>query len=46
MCSSDLVVDLTSVVRQQKLLAITPVGDVWGVGRKLTKRLEIMGREQ
>ncbi len=31
------VVDLTSVVRQQKLLAITPVGDVWGVGRKLTK---------
>lgn len=37
------VVDLTSVVRQQKLLAITPVGDVWGVGRKLTKRLEIIG---
>lgn len=37
------VVDLTSTIRQQRLLAITPVSEVWGVGRKLTKRLENMG---
>ena len=37
------VVDLTSRERQQKLLAITPVTDVWGVGRRLGKRLEMMG---
>ncbi len=34
------VVDLTSRERQQKLLAITPVNEVWGVGSRLTKRLE------
>lgn len=34
------VVDLTSRERQQRLLAITPVNDVWGVGSRLTKRLE------
>src|SRR5690554_1200098 len=34
------VVDLTSRERQQKLLAITPVNDVWGVGSRLSKRLE------
>ena len=37
------VVDLTSHQRQQRLLAITPASDVWGVGRKLTKRLENIG---
>lgn len=37
------VVDLTSHQRQQRLLAITPASDVWGVGRKLTKRLESIG---
>ena len=37
------VVDLTSYERQQRLLAITPASDVWGVGRKLTKRLESIG---
>jgi DNA polymerase V len=37
------VVDLTSPERQQRLMKITPVGDVWGVGRRLSKRLEEMG---
>ena len=37
------VVDLTQPERQQRLLAITPVTDVWGVGRRLGNRLEIMG---
>lgn len=37
------VVDLTQRDRQQRLMAITPISDVWGVGRKLTKRLESMG---
>ena len=37
------VVDLTHRDRQQKLMALTPVSDIWGVGRKLTKRLECMG---
>ncbi len=36
------VVDLTARERQQKLLAITPVNDIWGVGRRITKRLETM----
>lgn len=39
------VVDLTSPVRQQKLMAITSVDEVWGVGRQLTKRLNAMGIE-
>lgn len=37
------VVDLREKVRQQKLLAITPVSEVWGVGRKLSKRLTRIG---
>lgn len=37
------VVDLTSAKRQQRLMAITPVSDIWGVGRKLTKQLEYSG---
>lgn len=39
------VVDLTSQQRQRKLMAITPVDEVWGVGRKLSKRLNTMGIE-
>ena len=34
------VVDLTSTERQRKLLAILPVDEVWGIGSKLTKRLQ------
>ncbi|WP_018693811.1 translesion error-prone DNA polymerase V subunit UmuC [Algicola sagamiensis] len=37
------VVDLTQVKRQQKLLALTPVHEVWGVGRRLSKKLEAIG---
>src|SRR5690606_20126186 len=35
------VVDLTCKERQQRLLKITPVGDIWGVGRRISKHLEL-----
>ncbi|EPL7660696.1 MULTISPECIES: translesion error-prone DNA polymerase V subunit UmuC [Pseudomonadaceae] len=37
------VVDLRCPERRAKLLAVTPVGEVWGVGRRLTERLGAMG---
>ncbi len=37
------VVDLSSVVRQQKLMSLVSVGDVWGVGGRIEKRLNAMG---
>jgi DNA polymerase V len=37
------VVDLTSKVRQRKLMALLPVSEVWGIGGKLTKRLNELG---
>lgn len=37
------VLDLTSKERQRKLMALLPVNEVWGIGGKLTKRLEAMG---
>ena len=37
------VVDLTSTERQRKLLGLLPVSEVWGIGGKLTKRLEQLG---
>ncbi|WP_152208287.1 translesion error-prone DNA polymerase V subunit UmuC [Marinobacter changyiensis] len=37
------VVDLTSLERQQKLLAITPVEEIWGIGSRLAKRLKPLG---
>ncbi len=37
------VVDLTRKERQQNLLKIMPVSEVWGVGRKLSKRLNEIG---
>lgn len=37
------VVDLTDPERQKKLLAITPVSEIWGVGRKHTRSLEQIG---
>lgn len=39
------VVDLTQRERQLKLMAITPVNEVWGVGRQITKRLNAIGIE-
>ena len=37
------VVDLTSQKRQLRLMQITPVGEVWGVGRRIGQRLESYG---
>lgn len=39
------VVDLSNVDRQRKLLSLVPVGDVWGVGRRISNKLNIMGIE-
>jgi len=37
------VVDLSQPARQRKLMALVPVEEVWGVGRKIGKRLAMMG---
>ncbi|HBQ0466928.1 TPA: Y-family DNA polymerase [Klebsiella aerogenes] len=37
------VVDLSNAERQRKLMAALPVEEVWGVGRRIAKRLETMG---
>ncbi|EOW9267582.1 TPA: translesion error-prone DNA polymerase V subunit UmuC [Vibrio cholerae] len=37
------VVDLTNPDRQRRLLSLVPVDDVWGVGRRLSKRLNALG---
>ncbi len=37
------VVDLTNPDRQRRLLALVPVDYVWGVGRRLSKRLNALG---
>ena len=37
------IVDLTDPARQKKLMAITPVDEVWGIGRKLAKRMKAQG---
>jgi DNA polymerase V len=37
------VVDLTDPQRQKRLMEITPVSEIWGVGRKLTERLQSIG---
>lgn len=37
------VVDLSDVDRQRKLLALVPVEEVWGVGRRISKSLHQMG---
>jgi len=37
------VVDLRDKARQRKLMSLLPVGEVWGVGRKLTQRLQSDG---
>lgn len=37
------VVDLCDKERQKRLLQITPVEEIWGVGRRLTKRLQRYG---
>ncbi|HEY0209047.1 translesion error-prone DNA polymerase V subunit UmuC [Acerihabitans sp.] len=37
------VVDLSSPQRQRKLMALMPVEEVWGVGRRIAKKLNGMG---
>jgi len=37
------VVDLSNVDRQRKLMALMPVSEIWGVGRRIGKKLESMG---
>lgn len=37
------VVDLSNVDRQRRLLALIPVEDIWGVGRRISKKLNAMG---
>ncbi|MBJ8367350.1 MULTISPECIES: Y-family DNA polymerase [Citrobacter] len=37
------VVDLSNLDRQRKLMAALPVDEVWGVGRRINKKLEAMG---
>ncbi|MEI9535355.1 translesion error-prone DNA polymerase V subunit UmuC [Moellerella wisconsensis] len=37
------VVDLSQKTRQRKLMALLPVGDVWGVGRRIAAKLKVMG---
>jgi DNA polymerase V len=36
------VVDLTDPARQEKLLRLAPVSEVWGIGRELSAKLEAM----
>lgn len=40
------VVDLSNVERQRKLMALVPVEEVWGVGRRISKKLNQMGIEK
>jgi len=37
------VIDLSLLARQRKLMALVEVGDVWGVGRRISKKLNDMG---
>ncbi|WP_313687382.1 Y-family DNA polymerase [Pantoea sp.] len=37
------VLDLSNVDRQKKLMKLVPVDEVWGVGRRISKKLNAMG---
>ena len=37
------VVDLSNIDKQRKLMAVLPINEVWGVGRRISKKLEAMG---
>jgi len=39
------VLDLSSPERQRKLMNLIPVGEVWGVGRRISKQLNMLGIE-
>lgn len=42
---TDGVLDLSNIDRQRKLLSLVEVSEVWGVGRRIGKRLNLMGIE-
>ncbi|MGK2118577.1 Y-family DNA polymerase [Klebsiella pneumoniae] len=37
------VVDLSNIEKQRKLMGVLPIDEVWGVGRRISKKLEAMG---
>lgn len=37
------VVDLSCRQRQEKLMALAPIEEIWGIGRQLAKKLQMMG---
>ncbi|QDI08760.1 DNA polymerase IV [Klebsiella electrica] len=37
------VVDLSNIDKQRKLMAVLQIDEVWGVGRRISKKLEAMG---
>ncbi|MCI1034023.1 Y-family DNA polymerase [Raoultella terrigena] len=37
------VVDLSNIEKQRKLMGALPIHEVWGVGRRISKKLEAMG---
>ncbi|EKJ7310872.1 TPA: Y-family DNA polymerase [Klebsiella pneumoniae] len=37
------IVDLSNIEKQRKLMAALPVDEVWGVGHRISKKLEAMG---
>ncbi|SEL41472.1 DNA polymerase V [Kosakonia sacchari] len=37
------VLDLSNQARQRKLMAMLPVEEVWGIGRRISKKLDAMG---
>jgi len=39
------VVDISDTVKRKKIMQITPINEVWGVGRRLTKKLNARGIE-
>ncbi|VXD06437.1 DNA polymerase V, subunit C [Enterobacterales bacterium 8AC] len=39
------VVDLSNLARQRRLMALVPVEEVWGIGRRISKKLKVMGIE-
>lgn len=39
------VVDLSNLARQRKLMAMVPVEEIWGIGRRISKKLKVMGIE-
>lgn len=39
------VVDLSNEGRQRKLMGLVPVSEVWGIGRRISKKLNMMGIE-